>query len=39
MVYDVAKAHKKIITVEENVIAGGFGSAVLEALSKEELRM
>jgi 1-deoxy-D-xylulose-5-phosphate synthase len=34
MVCDVAKAHKKIITVEENVIAGGFGSAVLEALSE-----
>jgi len=34
MVCDVARAHKKIITVEENVIAGGFGSAVLEALSE-----
>jgi 1-deoxy-D-xylulose-5-phosphate synthase len=29
-----AKAIKNIITVEENVIAGGFGSAVLEELTK-----
>ena len=29
----IAKRIKKIITVEENVIAGGFGSAVLECLN------
>jgi 1-deoxy-D-xylulose-5-phosphate synthase len=28
----------KIVTVEENVLAGGFGSAVLEALSDEKFR-
>jgi 1-deoxy-D-xylulose-5-phosphate synthase len=28
---------KKIITVEENVIAGGFGSAVVECLNKADL--
>jgi 1-deoxy-D-xylulose-5-phosphate synthase len=30
----LARTHKKIITVEENVLAGGFGSAVLEALAE-----
>jgi 1-deoxy-D-xylulose-5-phosphate synthase len=34
MVCDLARAHKKIITIEENVLAGGFGSAVLEALAE-----
>ncbi|MEW6003403.1 MAG: transketolase C-terminal domain-containing protein, partial [Nitrospirota bacterium] len=28
---------KKIITIEENVLAGGFGSAVLEFLNEMEI--
>ena len=32
---DTAKSVKKIITVEENVLMGGFGSAVLEMLEEE----
>jgi 1-deoxy-D-xylulose-5-phosphate synthase len=31
---DVAKSIKKVITVEENVLMGGFGSAVLEMFEK-----
>jgi 1-deoxy-D-xylulose-5-phosphate synthase len=31
---DTARSVKKIITVEENVLMGGFGSAVLEALEE-----
>jgi 1-deoxy-D-xylulose-5-phosphate synthase len=31
---DVAKSIKKVITVEENVLMGGFGSAVLELFEK-----
>ncbi len=34
LVCDLARSHKHIITVEENVIAGGFGSAMLEALGE-----
>lgn len=30
-----AKKHRRIVTLEENVIAGGFGSAVLELLANE----
>jgi 1-deoxy-D-xylulose-5-phosphate synthase len=33
LIIDIAKRTKKIITVEENVLAGGFGSAVLECLA------
>lgn len=33
MIYEASKS-KKILTVEENVLAGGFGSAVLELLNK-----
>ncbi len=32
---DTAKSVKKIITVEENVLMGGFGSAVLELLEEK----
>jgi 1-deoxy-D-xylulose-5-phosphate synthase len=35
---DVATRIKKIITLEEGVSTGGFGSAVLEALERENLR-
>jgi 1-deoxy-D-xylulose-5-phosphate synthase len=34
LIVSIAKSIKKIITVEENVLAGGFGSAVLECLCK-----
>ncbi len=33
----LARTHKKIITIEENVLAGGFGSAVLEALGERAI--
>jgi 1-deoxy-D-xylulose-5-phosphate synthase len=33
-----SKRSKKIITVETNVLNGGFGSAVLELLSRESLK-
>lgn len=33
-----AKMHSKIITLEDNVVAGGFGSAVLEAINEEGLQ-
>ena len=33
MILNLAHTHKQIITIEENVIAGGFGSAVLELLA------
>ena len=35
LICDVARRAKKIITVEENVVMGGFGSAVLELLARE----
>jgi 1-deoxy-D-xylulose-5-phosphate synthase len=35
LICDVAKRAKKIVTVEENMAQGGFGSAVLELLSRE----
>jgi len=34
---DLAKRIKRIITVEENVLHGGFGSAVLECLSDRDI--
>jgi 1-deoxy-D-xylulose-5-phosphate synthase len=34
----VAAAHRLVSTVEDNVLAGGFGSAVAEALADEEIR-
>lgn len=37
LIVSVAKKTKKIITVEENVLAGGFGGAVLECLNKAGL--
>ena len=33
LILDAAKRTRRIVTVEENVLAGGFGSAVLEAIS------
>ena len=32
LLFDVARKTGRVVTVEENVLAGGFGSAVLEAL-------
>ncbi|MEW6213866.1 MAG: 1-deoxy-D-xylulose-5-phosphate synthase [Nitrospirota bacterium] len=37
LLLSVASRIKRIITVEENILAGGFGSAILELLSKTEL--
>jgi 1-deoxy-D-xylulose-5-phosphate synthase len=34
LVLDLSARHDQIVTVEENVIAGGAGSAVLEVLEK-----
>lgn len=33
LLHEIASSHKKIITVEDGVVEGGFGSAVLEFLS------
>ena len=33
LVLDVAKRYKRIVTIEEGSLAGGFGSAVLECLA------
>ncbi len=33
LLFDAARRTRRIVTVEENVLAGGFGSAVIEALS------
>ena len=35
LILSLAKKTPRIITIEENVIQGGFGSAVLECLSDE----
>jgi 1-deoxy-D-xylulose-5-phosphate synthase len=37
LILSTASRVKRIVTVEENVLAGGFGSAVLECLNKAEL--
>ena len=34
LLFDAARSTRRIVTVEENVLAGGFGSAVLEALAE-----
>ena len=34
LLLEAARTSRRIVTVEENVLAGGFGSAVLEALSE-----
>jgi 1-deoxy-D-xylulose-5-phosphate synthase len=38
LLLDVFSRHKKIITVEDNVIAGGFGSAVLEFINMHRIK-
>ena len=37
MIGEVARRAKRIVTVEENARQGGFGSAVLELLAREEI--
>lgn len=37
LILDVANRTQKIITVEENVLSGGFGAAVLELLEKSSI--
>jgi len=37
LICDLARRSKKLITVEENTVHGGFGSAVLELLQREGL--
>ena len=37
LVLEFAKKHKYLVTIEENVLAGGFGSAVLELLSSHQI--
>ena len=39
LVRELATSHDLLVTVEENVIAGGAGSAVLEALQKSSVRV
>lgn len=38
LIFDVANHTKKVVTVEENVLSGGFGAAVLELLQRSGLR-
>ncbi len=35
LILDLTKNHRKILTVEENAVAGGFGSAILELLAEK----
>ena len=37
MITRLAKKHKYLVTVEEHVLSGGFGSAVLELLEEERV--
>ncbi len=37
LLLDSARSARRIVTVEENVLAGGFGSAVLEALAEARM--
>ena len=37
LILNLATQHGRILTVEENVLAGGFGSAVLELLADQDL--
>jgi 1-deoxy-D-xylulose-5-phosphate synthase len=38
MIDDIASRHSKIVTLEENNLPGGFGSAVVEYLSERNLK-
>jgi 1-deoxy-D-xylulose-5-phosphate synthase len=35
---EIAKSHSKIITLEENALAGGFGSGVLEYFAEKNYK-
>lgn len=35
---DVFRRHKKVITLEDNVITGGFGSAILEFMNQQNIK-
>ena len=37
LILTLAAQHGRVLTVEENVLAGGFGSAVLELLADQDL--
>lgn len=37
LVLELARKHKRLITMEEGVLAGGFGSSILELLEKEQI--
>ncbi len=39
LVADLARRHDLLVTVEENVVMGGAGSAVLESLQQQELKV
>ncbi|NLU46365.1 MAG: 1-deoxy-D-xylulose-5-phosphate synthase [Syntrophomonadaceae bacterium] len=38
LICHLACTHKYLVTIEDNVVSGGFGSAVLEALQEERLQ-
>jgi 1-deoxy-D-xylulose-5-phosphate synthase len=38
LIHEIGSGFKKVITLENNVIKGGFGSAVMEALSENNYR-
>ena len=38
MLLQIARTHKQIVTVEENMVAGGFGSAVLEFYTQNRVK-
>jgi len=38
LILNLAKKTKKIITIEDHIISGGFGSAILELLNKNQLK-
>jgi len=38
LITETAKSCEKLVTIEENVLAGGFGSAVLELLNEKEIQ-
>ena len=39
LIVELAKKIKKIVTIEENTVEGGFGSAVLELLEKNNIKI
>jgi len=39
LLFSHSKSHQKIITIEDNVVSGGFGSAIIEALNDAGIEM